>query len=682
MSANLTYLPLDNIGINGLNTQANPTALDPSWLIKSDNIAFKESGRITFRNGFIQKVASISAATPIESIGEYKTAAFDYEFFCGANNEIYKVDLSNASAAFTTKYSTGITANDWQFINFNNKLVALQSGHIPLTYNGTDWLPIGIDTSTTVNVGTFVIGTTYKIVTVGDTTQAEWETAGLGAGIPVAIDIEFVASTIGATATGTAGTTYARTGNAPASVTTFDPSCGTGYYGRIWAGGITENKDVVYYSDTLIETEWRRYGPDGIFGGGDDTSAGYIDLASVWGQDEIIAIEPFYGQLVIFGKHNIVIYANPIDPLNMTLVEVIRGIGCVSRDTVQQVADDLFFLSSTGLRSLARTTEKDNIPLTDLSSTVKDNLIRDIKSNTTTIKSAYVEEDGLYLLVFESLDIVYVFDMKHITPAETPRVTLWTFKKTAFNIKSLINSESEGFLVGQQSGSIAYYDEYSDKEITSVSGIPSVILYDSIIAYTGLFQTTWIDLGEGVTAALLKKLIAVIGGGSDTDVSVSWDRDFGINTTYAGTVKLNPPGDDYLYGIAKYSCNKDNTDNPGDLGFDYTSGDMCVYEDDGLAYDEYVVTDYVDSTGEVSTRWTHDEEVQGSGYYFCHPLSAAPTHCEVIESEYASTKGLKEYKVPLSKSAKHVQFTFSAETKGSSTILQDLTLLFKRGKIR
>jgi hypothetical protein len=345
----------------------------------------------------------------------------------------------------------------------------------------------------------------------------------------------------------------------------------------------------------------------------------------------------------------------------MTLVEVIRGIGCVSRDTVQQIADDLFFLSSTGLRSLARTTEKDNIPLTDLSSTVKDNLIRDIKSNTTTIKSAYVEEDGLYLLVFESLDIVYVFDMKHITPAETPRVTLWTFKKTAFNIKSLINSESEGFLVGQQSGSIAYYDEYSDKEITSVEGSPLVIIYDSIIAYTGLFQTTWIDLGEGVTAALLKKLIAVIGGGSDTDVSVSWDRDFGINTTYAGTVKLNPPGDDYLYSIAEYSCTNDATP------FDYTGGDMCIYETDSIAYKRYVSdspTLYVDAG------------------YFCHPLTVAPSNCTSPAAEYASTKGLKEYKVPLSKSAKHVQFTFSAETKGSSTILQDLTLLFKRGKIR
>ena len=38
MSANLQYKPLDNIGLNGLNLQANPAALDPSWLVKADNI--------------------------------------------------------------------------------------------------------------------------------------------------------------------------------------------------------------------------------------------------------------------------------------------------------------------------------------------------------------------------------------------------------------------------------------------------------------------------------------------------------------------------------------------------------------------------------------------------------------------------------------------------------------------
>jgi len=586
MANNLTYLPLDNIGINGLNTQSNPTSLSPSWLVKADNIAFKESGRITFRNGFVQQVMPTTAA--IGSLAEHKLADDTYKVFAGVGSKIHTVDFTDAAGAFDDGFTTGSSTDDWQFISFNKQLFGFQDGSVPVNYNNTTWGLLNSDT--------------------------------------------------------------------PQGVTTFDPSCGMGYYGRLWVGGVTEEKDVFYYSDTLQGNQWQ------------SGASGSIDLKTVWGTDEIVAIAPFYGKLVIFGNHNIVIYNGPTDPTTMELDEVIRGIGCVSRDSVQQVADDLFFLSPTGLRSLSRTTELDKMPLTDMSIPIKDNIIRDIKSSTpSSIKGVYVESEGLFVLSLIDIDTVYVFDMKQLTPAKTPRVTLWNFKRSSFNITSLLNSESQGFLVGQEGGSVAKYESYSDKEL--ISATPALV-YDDQIEYTGRFQTTWIDLGEGVTSALLKKLKAVIGGGANTSMSVKWDRDFGVDSTNALSTQLNPPGTDFLYNVAKYSCNNDID------GFDYTTGDMCVYEDDGFPIQLYVDIDYVTSAVEVATR------NEGSHYYFCHPLASAPTNCESPASEYSGVKGLKEYNIPLSKSAKYVQFTFTAETGGSSTVLQDLTLLFKRGKIR
>ena len=71
----------------------------------------------------------------------------------------------------------------------------------------------------------------------------------------------------------------------PASITTlFDPSCGMGYYGRIWCGGVAEAKDVVYYSNLLD-------GDDFL-----DGDTGLIDLKKVWGTDEIVALQS--GELV------------------------------------------------------------------------------------------------------------------------------------------------------------------------------------------------------------------------------------------------------------------------------------------------------------------------------------------------------------------------------------------------
>ena len=62
MAKNLEYLPLDNFGVNGLNTQSNPSTLDPSYLTSADNVVMRESGRISFRKGLKQKVVPTGTA--------------------------------------------------------------------------------------------------------------------------------------------------------------------------------------------------------------------------------------------------------------------------------------------------------------------------------------------------------------------------------------------------------------------------------------------------------------------------------------------------------------------------------------------------------------------------------------------------------------------------------------------
>ena len=42
MAKELTYQPLTNLGINGLNTQDNPSTLDNTWLTKAENIVLRE----------------------------------------------------------------------------------------------------------------------------------------------------------------------------------------------------------------------------------------------------------------------------------------------------------------------------------------------------------------------------------------------------------------------------------------------------------------------------------------------------------------------------------------------------------------------------------------------------------------------------------------------------------------
>ena len=328
--------------------------------------------------------------------------------------------------------------------------------------------------------------------------------------------------------------------SAPAGVTTFDPSCALGEYGRLWVGGVSEDNAVLYYSK----------GEDPVkFNSGD---AGYIDLKYIWGNDEIVAIKSHAGKLVIFGKQNIAIYNNPWDVSNIELDEVIKGIGAVFRDSVQPVGNDLFFLSDTGVRSLQRTADKDKLPLTEISVAVKDEIISNTQ-NTQNVKSVYVLNEGLYILSFVDLNETYVFDTTFMTDRKVPRVTKWHFDGDREPI-SFAYSRTYGLLFGEQDAHICTYEGYFERTYdgTSFTDVP----------YTGSFSTAVLDLGQGYVSSILKKLIMVVSGGSGTNVGLKAFKDFELSPSTQQTFTVNAPlsGIPYkwgesnsLFGTAKFA---------------------------------------------------------------------------------------------------------------------------------
>ena len=407
MAKPLTYQPLPNFGVNGLNTQNNPSTLETDWLTTADNIVLRESGRISFRKGLKQKV--VPSGTAIGSMIEHNDQGTN-KIFASHGTSIYTIDFTSPNAAFQTanldvRHPVSGSSGAWQFVNFNDRLHCFHAGVVPQRYSGASdalerWS--SYYKATAINDGS---GINDAVTTI---------TADSTLGFPqegkIKIDDEIISYT------GKTPTTFTGCGRGanstsaaahddddviimatlPASITTlFDPSCGMGYYGRIWCGGVAEAKDVVYYSNLLDGDNFL------------DGDTGLIDLSKVWGTDEIVALAPFYGKLIIFGKENIVLYNSPETVGSLAVQEVIRGIGCVSRDSVQTIGDDLVFLSATGLRSLARTTEKENLPLTDLSVNIKDTIIRNI-GVSTNVKSVYIENEGIYIMSFVDENINYV----------------------------------------------------------------------------------------------------------------------------------------------------------------------------------------------------------------------------------------------------------------------------------
>ena len=480
MAKQTTYQPLTDIGLNGLNTQSNPATLDHSWLTKAENVVLRESGRIAFRKGLKQKVAP--SGTAIGSMVEHNDQGTN-KIFASHGTSIYTVDFTSPATAFPSsgddvKHTVGSSTGDWQFVNFNKRLNAFHASIVPQRYDGS-----------------------------------------LGS-----------------------GSKWAAYDNAhrPSSVTTaeFKPSCGMGYYGRMWVGGVAEEKDVLHYSSLLDSDDFRTTAENGASNGGS------IDLKTVWGTDEIVAIAPFFGKLVIFGKNNIAIYDSPNVIASIALNEVIKGVGLVSRDSVQAIGDDLVFLSNTGLRSLARTTEKDKLPLQDLSLNIKDTIIRNI-GNSTNVKSIYVENECIYIMSFVDKNINYVFDFKHRTPNNAPRVTTWTFDNDREPTSMVYTELYNGLLVGQKDGSIAGYEQHYDTDLAGASTYTD-------FSYTSSFETVWVNLGESVAASLLKRLFMVLEGGSGATMGIKWYKDFSPTASTITSIILNPAptGSTALWGAS------------------------------------------------------------------------------------------------------------------------------------
>ena len=566
----LQPLVLDSIGIYGLNRQSSAASLPPQWLTTANNVMLDEKGRVSTRKGIKQVTNNISSSAT-------------------ANTLIVKSLGEYRSTTGATTLFAGAGANVYK----------INTGNTPYT----------------LDVQSFSGGTTK--------TDGNWQFTnfnnqfyGVQAGNqPINysgsawLDLEDVAS-------------YAK----PAGVTTFTPSCLLGEYGRLWVGNIGENRDVVYYSDLLIGHK---------FHGG---SSGSIDLKGVWAGDEIVSINSFMGKLVIFGKHNIVVYDGPWDVAltsNSTfrLNEVIEGVGCVARDSIQLIGDDIVFLSSSGLRSLSRTMVQDKMPLTDLSLAIKDELRTNIVTgNMTSVKAQYDLSTGSYLLGFPSKNVVYVFDFKSQTPDGVPRITTWNFD-TNKNPMSFLSTDTNLYIGGgaaSYGGRVGIYDGYYDVEKEDVTATyanqtvcvaaghtwesgTSKCFEDIDNTYQADFKTVWLDFEQPGISKFLKRFLGIWSGGKNSNVTLNWYRDYSVVPT--------------------------------------------------------------------SANFTLDPTASGVSYLWGKSTSLYSTPAQA-KAKYAPAFQPAEYKVSMSKAAKVVRLELIQTVSGFKSALQNITIWAKQGKIR
>jgi len=338
---------------------------------------------------------------------------------------------------------------------------------------------------------------------------------------------------------------------AASGVTTFDPSCALGDFGRMWYGGITEDKGTVFYSDNLIGE---------VLNTG---AAGALDLKTVWGNDEIVGLGALMDKLIIFGKNNIAIYSGASDPSTMALDELIKGVGLAGRDNICYVSSDIIFYSYEGLHSLGRLTQTDGkAPISDLSVAVRDTLTSVLSTlDLDTLKSVYYQEDGIIVTFVPSQNAAWCVDFVGIQNGQPPRITTWSFLDAPLCGVSTL----DGKLYLGLSDSIGRYEGYYDVSISDVTGTygnqsvceaasntweTSTCWDYTNTSYNATWATSWMDFGDPVFAKILKAGLFTFIGGRGASSNLQVFKDYQVDSSYSKNFTLTTEGTPWLWGAA------------------------------------------------------------------------------------------------------------------------------------
>jgi hypothetical protein len=325
-------------------------------------------------------------------------------------------------------------------------------------------------------------------------------------------------------------------------------------YGKLWAADVAENKHTVYWSDTLLGSVWH---------GG---ASGSLDLRTVFpsGFDEVTALAAHNGFLIIFCKDCILIYSGAESPASMVLQDVIEGVGCIARDSVQNTGSDIIFLSKDGVRTLGRVIQEKSAPMRDISKNIRDELILEVGRHSGPIKSVYSPEEAFYVLSLPDENLAYCFDMRSFLPDGSARVTTWS----DINAKCLLRKRNGDILFGKLFG-VYKYTGYNDASRASggTAGNPAALERGT---YTMKYESNSMDFGKPANIKFLKQLEVSVAGNLGEDSILRWYYDYDPNTE--GNFTITPPAlepNEGEFNIGEFTAAVGQT---GYVGTEYASG--------------------------------------------------------------------------------------------------------------
>jgi len=166
--APLIHIPLNVPAFNGLNRQASSSLLGVEWATRLEETVIDENGRIASRKGWELLTTTTPATEAFVRMTEYRTRAGARELIATSATKVWKSTNNGDTWSDVTGTAT-FTDGNWQFFNFNDKLVGLQKGKKPIVYSGTTFAHVADVNAPEGGVGVAAYGRLWVMDSDGTT---------------------------------------------------------------------------------------------------------------------------------------------------------------------------------------------------------------------------------------------------------------------------------------------------------------------------------------------------------------------------------------------------------------------------------------------------------------------------------------------------------------------------------
>lgn len=649
-------------GFFGLNTQESGITLESGFALEATNCVIDKFGRLGARKGWQYLVNTNDIY--LEGLHRFIDIDGVKQVIAWSATTFYEY-TGNALNALTYSGSQTFTAGNWQAVTLNDAVYFFQSGHEPLYHDtaANDIKDISqASTTATVTITSASTTATVTHTSHGLTTGTSVTFSGAnesnynGTFTITVVDADTYTYTLhnsaSSPATGTITATWSH-GTAPQG------NAALAAYGRLWVADKTNNKTTLYWSNLLDGTDFL------------NGTAGELDISGilVYGNDEIVGLGAHNGFLIVFCKRNVIIFGDTdnnqqyLDPTTLQLVEVISGVGCIARDSIQNTGTDILFLSESGLRSLGRVIQEKSTPMRDLSKNIRDDLVQISDSEiASNIKSVYSDHNAFYLLTFPSYGKVYCFDTRSVLEDGSARATIWN----TMEFTNWLAFEDQIYMTHRNG--LACYKGYQDNGAV----------------YRMIYFTNYFDLGNPSQTKILKRIAMTVIGGKGQDFIVKSGTDYSdLFINYENEIA---PGDNAefnehpsLAGSVTVTQNSSQTASTVTLegsptvhyNLDFSATSTGVYTTALIVYQD-TDTYYYFTQNSGSTRTP-------VAIYIQTPEFSADDYNS--GNEYTGGQLVETVRIAGSGSGSVLQFGFEADLNGGPLSIQKMDIYVKQGRV-